>query len=122
MPRGAAADRLPAAAPARSQEIGGRYPAWLEAHAGALSPEDLARYTRQYDFIQRITDLYERDPGNLERLVGLLQEVSPGGPGRGAGAAWGWWWVERGLSRAGHAVGLLDSWILSRPLVLNGTV
>ena len=64
--------------PPAEQEIGERYPAWLEAHRAALSAEDLERYTRQYDYIQRITGLYERDPGNLERLVGLLQEVRLG--------------------------------------------
>ena len=41
-----------------------------------LSPEDLHRYTEQFQHIQEITQLYEQDPDNFPKLIDLLQQVS----------------------------------------------
>ena len=40
-----------------------------------LSAEDLGRYEAQYRYIRQICALYEDDPGNFNRLFGLIQEV-----------------------------------------------
>ena len=58
------------------QDIGAKYPTWLEDHRDSLSSEDLQRFEEQYGYIQDIVDLYERDPSNYTRLLELLQEAS----------------------------------------------
>ena len=40
-----------------------------------LSPEDVRRYTQQFQHIQEITQLYEQEPDNFPKLINLLQQV-----------------------------------------------
>ncbi|DBA87289.1 hypothetical protein WJX77_009974 [Trebouxia sp. C0004] len=57
------------------QEIGARYPQWLTDHRGKLSPEDLQRYSQQFEHIQQISQLYEQEPDNFPKLINLLQQM-----------------------------------------------
>ncbi|KAL3141031.1 Natural resistance-associated macrophage protein [Trebouxia sp. C0010 RCD-2024] len=57
------------------QEIGSRYPQWLQDHRQRLSPEDLQRYSQQFQHIQEITRLYEQEPDNFPKLINLLQQM-----------------------------------------------
>ncbi|KAL0027343.1 hypothetical protein WJX79_002388 [Trebouxia sp. C0005] len=57
------------------QEIGARYPQWLADHRGKLSPEDLERYSQQFEHIQQISQLYEQEPDNFPKLINLLQQM-----------------------------------------------
>jgi Pex19 protein family len=57
------------------QDIGAKYPEWLEANRGVLCAEDFARYSEQYVHIQRIVQLYEREPEDFQELVATLQKV-----------------------------------------------
>ena len=59
------------------QDIGARYPDWLESNRDSLAPEDLQRYSRQYEYIQQIVALYESgNPNDFGQLVNLLQQAS----------------------------------------------
>ena len=44
-------------------------------HRGKLSPEDLERYSQQFEHIQQISQLYEQEPDNFPKLINLLQQV-----------------------------------------------
>lgn len=68
--------------PGLLQDIGERYPSWLEEHREGLPEEDFQRYTQQYEYIQKICALYESNPGDYTQLVGLLQQVRPRPAGR----------------------------------------
>ena len=57
------------------QDIGAKYPAWLEAHKETVKPEDLARYRKQLRHIKDICALYERDPDNFGAIYHKMQEV-----------------------------------------------
>ena len=57
------------------QDIGARYPQWLDANAPQLSQEDLARYSQQYRHIVDICTLYDTDPDNFSALYDKLQQV-----------------------------------------------
>ncbi len=59
----------------RQQEIGAKYPAWLQSHRDTLPSEELARYEKQYDIITKICALYDQPSPDFTLLVGLLQEV-----------------------------------------------
>ncbi|KFM25142.1 Metal transporter Nramp3 [Auxenochlorella protothecoides] len=84
-------------------EIGAKYPDWLAAHRDELPAEELERYGRQYEHIQRLLKQYETDPEDFGALLDLLQqarkklmqacgqppkeivdELAPGGEGLGA--------------------------------------
>ncbi|KAL6772448.1 PEX19 [Auxenochlorella protothecoides x Auxenochlorella symbiontica] len=79
-------------------EIGAKYPDWLVAHRDELPAEELERYGRQYEHIQRLLKQYETDPEDFGALLDLLQqmqacgqppkeivdELAPGGEGLGA--------------------------------------
>ena len=58
------------------QDIGARYPAWLEKHAASLSQEDLARYTAQHQHIIDICKLYESHPEDFGAIYDKLQQVN----------------------------------------------
>jgi peroxin-19 len=61
------------------KDIGGRYPEWIEAHRGELSPEDITKYEEQYEYIQRICTLYETNPKDYSHLMDLLNEMQQRG-------------------------------------------
>ncbi len=44
-------------------------------HRGKLSPEDLERFSQQFEHIQQISQLYEQEPDNFPKLINLLQQV-----------------------------------------------
>lgn len=57
------------------KEIGERYPEWLESNKSELSKEDLARYTRQHEFIKQLCQVYETTPNDFQRVVDLMQNM-----------------------------------------------
>ena len=57
------------------QDIGARYPAWLEENRATLSEADIARYEEQQRHIKDICRLYDEDPDNFTELVNALQQV-----------------------------------------------
>jgi len=57
------------------KEICSKYPGWFEHHEATLQASDAERYRRQYDYIQQIIEMYERDPDNSAELMRLMQEV-----------------------------------------------
>lgn len=57
------------------KEIGDRYPEWLESHKSELSSEDMARYTKQYDFIKQLCHAYETTPDDFQKVVDLMQNM-----------------------------------------------
>ncbi|CAD7700664.1 unnamed protein product [Ostreobium quekettii] len=52
-----------------------RYPAWFEAHEAGLDPAEMERFRKQYEYMQQIIELYERDPDNTIELMSLMQQV-----------------------------------------------
>lgn len=56
-------------------EIRNRYPAWLSANASRLSSEDLDRYSRQYEIIQRLCRLYETNPEDFSSILAVMKEM-----------------------------------------------
>ena len=57
------------------QDIGGKYPEWLDSHRESLDPGQLKLYEEQYGYIQQICAVYETDPNNYMKIMELLQEV-----------------------------------------------
>jgi len=57
------------------QDIGAKYPAWLEANKETAPPEDLARYREQLRHIQDMCALYEHEPDNFDAIYHKMQEV-----------------------------------------------
>jgi len=61
------------------QDIGERYPSWLEANRSTLDPADVQRYEEQQQYIAQICTLYETDPQNFPKLMDLLHEMQQRG-------------------------------------------
>ncbi|KAI9111006.1 hypothetical protein K1719_017881 [Acacia pycnantha] len=57
------------------KEIGDKYPKWLEEHKSSLSKEEFERYSQQYEIIQNLNEVYEKDPGNYPKIFEILQKV-----------------------------------------------
>lgn len=57
------------------KEIGERYPPWLEEHKGSLDSDEYSKYTQQYEYIQKICEIYESDTDDFNGLMSLLQEM-----------------------------------------------
>lgn len=57
------------------QDIGTRYPDWLEKHSASLKPEDLARYTEQHQHIKDICHQYETCPDDFGAIYDTLQKM-----------------------------------------------
>lgn len=57
------------------QEIGDRYPLWLEANRSSLSQEDFDRYTQQHKYIRDLCRVYESTPNDFEQIVDLMQQM-----------------------------------------------
>ncbi|XP_042511192.1 peroxisome biogenesis protein 19-2-like [Macadamia integrifolia] len=57
------------------KEIAERYPKWLEDHASSLSKEEYDRYSRQYELIKGLNEVYEKDPTNFPKIVELMQKM-----------------------------------------------
>ncbi|KAK7330762.1 hypothetical protein VNO77_24961 [Canavalia gladiata] len=57
------------------KEIGERYPKWLEEHKTSLSKEEYERYSHQYELIRNLNEVYEKDSGNFDKIVELMQKM-----------------------------------------------
>ncbi|KAE9607446.1 hypothetical protein Lal_00026531 [Lupinus albus] len=57
------------------KEIGERYPKWLEEHKITLSKEEYERYSHQYELIRNLNEVYEKDPGNFNKIVELMHKM-----------------------------------------------
>ncbi|KAJ3680543.1 hypothetical protein LUZ60_016821 [Juncus effusus] len=57
------------------KEIASKYPTWLESNKPNLSKDEFARYTKQYQFIIKLNEVYEKDPGNFGKIVDLMQKM-----------------------------------------------
>ncbi|KAK4483607.1 hypothetical protein RD792_010806 [Penstemon davidsonii] len=57
------------------KEIGERYPKWLEENKSKLSDEEYARYSKQYDSIKDLNQVYETEPDNFNKIVELMQKM-----------------------------------------------
>eukprot|EP00245_Coleochaete_scutata_P007631 TRINITY_DN23130_c0_g1_i1.p1 TRINITY_DN23130_c0_g1~~TRINITY_DN23130_c0_g1_i1.p1 ORF type:complete len:286 (+),score=78.99 TRINITY_DN23130_c0_g1_i1:22-879(+) len=57
------------------QEIGERYPAWLETNKATLSEEDYNRYSRQYDYIKQLCNVYDTTPDDFNLIIELMQQM-----------------------------------------------
>lgn len=57
------------------KEIGERYPRWLEDHKANLAPEEYDRYSRQYDLILKLNEVYEHDSDNFTKIMELMQKM-----------------------------------------------
>ncbi|XP_028751795.1 peroxisome biogenesis protein 19-2 [Neltuma alba] len=57
------------------KEIGERYPKWLEEHKSSLSKEEFERYSKQYEMIQNLNEVYEKEPGNFNKIFELMQKM-----------------------------------------------
>ncbi|XP_058766539.1 peroxisome biogenesis protein 19-2-like [Vicia villosa] len=57
------------------KEIGERYPKWLEDHKASLSQEEYDQYSRQYELIRNLNEVYEKDSGNFTKIVELMQKM-----------------------------------------------
>lgn len=57
------------------KEIGERYPKWLEEHKANLSKEEYDRYSHQYELIRNLNEVYEKDSGNFNKIVELMQKM-----------------------------------------------
>lgn len=57
------------------KEIGERYPKWLEDHKASLSREDYERYSRQYELIKQLNEVYDNDSSNFTKIVDLMQKM-----------------------------------------------
>lgn len=54
------------------KDITDKFPQWLADNKAKLAVEDYEKYGRQYQYFQRIIDLYDNDPDNTERLTELM--------------------------------------------------
>ncbi|CAN1749047.1 Peroxisome biogenesis protein 19-1 [Linum perenne] len=57
------------------KEIEGRYPTWLKDHESSLSKEEHERYSKQFELIKVLNDVYENDPNNYTRITDLMQKM-----------------------------------------------
>eukprot|EP00249_Psilotum_nudum_P012641 c23895_g2_i1 orf=259-1089(+) len=57
------------------KEIGEKYPKWLETNKSKLSKEDHLRYSMQYELIKQLCQVYETDPGDFQKIIGLMQNM-----------------------------------------------
>lgn len=57
------------------KEIAEKYPKWLKDHEAGLSKEEYECYSRQYQLIQDLNEVYENDPGNFTKIVELMQQM-----------------------------------------------
>jgi len=61
------------------KEMKEKYPAWLESHKTQLSNEDYKKYEKQFECIKKICHVYENEPENIQKVVGLMQQMQETG-------------------------------------------
>jgi hypothetical protein len=58
------------------QDVGRRYPKWLQEHEGKIPPEEFSQHTAQLSHINAICKLLEEHgDSKFDELLKLLQEV-----------------------------------------------
>lgn len=57
------------------KQICDKFPEWLAEKEEFLSPEDYARYGKQYQYFQQLIAVYETEPDNYDRLTELMQQM-----------------------------------------------
>lgn len=57
------------------KEIGERYPIWLTQNKAKLTDEEYTRYSRQYELIRDLNQVYETEPDNFNKVVELMQKM-----------------------------------------------
>lgn len=57
------------------KDITEKFPKWLADNKTKLKVEDYEKYGKQYQYFQRIVDLYENDPENIDRLTELMNQL-----------------------------------------------
>jgi len=56
-----------------------KFPEWLAANKGKVPQEDYDRYTKQYEYVQRLCAIYDSDPNNLTQVMTIMQEMQEHG-------------------------------------------
>ncbi|KAL2518116.1 Peroxisome biogenesis protein 19-1 [Abeliophyllum distichum] len=57
------------------KEIAERYPKWLEDNKAKLTDDEYARYSRQYELIKDLNQVYENEHDNFNKIVELMQKM-----------------------------------------------
>lgn len=57
------------------KEIQRKYPTWLEAKKSSLDPIDFERYTSQSKSFDKLIQLYEREPNDMQNIFKVVQEI-----------------------------------------------
>lgn len=57
------------------KEMGERYPKWLKENKANLKPEEYDRYFDQYKLILQLTDVYEHDSSNFQKIADIIQKM-----------------------------------------------
>ena len=57
------------------KEVTAKFPQWLAENKAKLSEAEYIRYGTQYQYFQRILNLYDTEPDNISRLLELLQDI-----------------------------------------------
>mmetsp|Transcript_19306 Transcript_19306/g.43995 ORF Transcript_19306/g.43995 Transcript_19306/m.43995 type:complete len:308 (-) Transcript_19306:486-1409(-) len=57
------------------KQVTDKFPAWLAEARNSLSEEEYQRYGQQYQYFQRIVQVYETDPDNFPRLMELMHKI-----------------------------------------------
>ncbi|KAL3817831.1 hypothetical protein ACHAXA_002698 [Cyclostephanos tholiformis] len=57
------------------REVCARFPKYLAENKERISQEEYTRYGKQYQYFQKIVHVYETEPGNFDRLMGLMQDI-----------------------------------------------
>jgi len=61
------------------QEMRGKYPAFLAANKDTLPKEEYDRFSRQFEYIQRICTIYETQPNNTAEVMVVMQDMQAQG-------------------------------------------
>jgi peroxin-19 len=57
------------------REVCNRFPKYLAENKDKISQDEFTRYVKQYQYFQKIVHLYETEPGNFGKLMGLMQDI-----------------------------------------------
>ena len=57
------------------KQVTEKFPQWLAQNKSSLSETEYLRYGKQYQYFQRILNLYDTEPENIARLLELMQDI-----------------------------------------------
>jgi peroxin-19 len=57
------------------REVCNRFPKYMAKNKEKISKDEYTRYAKQYQYFQKIVHLYETEPGNFGKLMGLMQDI-----------------------------------------------